>query len=105
MKLEMTVHARVDRIERLVTIVEHIGMGEIEATAPNPKNPGTSLVLTSTGVMLVRDDSCNRLITGWVAKTGQVINFYNSIGITKAPQRAVKRAKENRQKYGFLYEL
>ena len=62
MKFKMTYHAQVERIDRLVACVQHIGVGEVIKEMPG-RNGRTEL-LTDTGLLLVVHSATNTLITG-----------------------------------------
>ena len=103
--MKLTVHAQNDRMDRLVAIIDHVGIGEITLEVPNLQNPGTIAKVTTTGVILIVSETTDRLVTGYLGTFQQVAKIYRINGQDHLPQWMVKRLKENKKKYSFLYNL
>ncbi len=63
---QVSQHAVVDRIDRLMVIAEHIGWGEVIMEVVDETNSDHMLCLTSTGVLIVKGITKNALITAYV---------------------------------------
>jgi hypothetical protein len=107
MKFEMTQHAKVDRIDRLVKCIELLGVGEVILTASNEEDTrrGIKRQLTSTGLVLIVSLESNILITGYMGNLSQVNAIYYDNGIEKMPVSMRKQVKKNVEKYKFLLEM
>ena len=107
MKFEMTQHAKVDRIDRLVKCIELLGVGEVILTASNEEDTrrGIKRQLTSTGLVLIVSLESNILITGYMGNFSQVNAIYYENGIEKMPVSMRKQVKKNVEKYKFLLEM
>jgi hypothetical protein len=107
MKFEMTNHAKVDRLDRLVKCVELIGVGDVILTAENENDVrrGVKRQLTSTGLVLIVNSQSNILITGYMGNLNQVVAIYRENGIEKMPNSMHKQVKRNNEKYKFLLEM
>lgn len=103
--MKLTAHAQNDRLDRLVAIIDHVGIGEIAIEAPNLQNPGTIAKVTTTGVILIVDESSDRLVTGYLGTFQQVVKIYRIGGQDHLPQWMVKRLRENKKNYSFLFNL
>lgn len=101
---EMTMHAKVERLDRLVECVTHIGLGDVILTARN-YDRSSIRQLTSTGIILVTSADGKTLITGYMGNISQVVSMYRDNGINKVPDRIYKMVKRNCEKYKFLLEM
>lgn len=102
MKIEMTHHASVDRLERLSACIEYLGMNEIIREVPdNRHNRLAFRCLTDTGIILIKGDD-GKLITGYMATVAQVASLYPN---EKIPTAVLNRVKKNVQKYKFLLKM
>lgn len=102
MKIEMTYHASVERVDRLAACVEHLGMSKFVIEVPDRKYKGTKRCLTSTGIMMIISQTTGELITGWMASPAQVCSLYAG---KRVPQKLYNRVVKNNQMYAFLQEL
>lgn len=101
MKIEMTYHASVERLDRLAACVQYLGMNEIVKEQLDTKhNRNAVRKLTDTGIILVVAED-GKLITGYMATVAQVASFYDS----KTPSYMMNRVKKNVQKYKFLLKM
>ena len=100
MKFKMTYHAQVERIDRLVACVQHIGVGEVIKEMPG-RNGRTEL-LTDTGLLLVVHSATNTLITGYAVTPRQLGGIYQDQHI---PQYLRKKVQTNSKKFAFLFTM
>lgn len=102
MMMKMTYHAQVERIDRLVACIEHLGVGEIilETNFNNAR-----LRLTSTGLCLVMDQGGEKLITGYMCPIDRCTAMYRSCGYTRVPEAVYKTVIRNNKKYKFLLQM
>lgn len=63
---QVSQHAVVDRIDRLMVIAERIGWGEVIMETVDENDSDHMLCLTSTGVLIVKGITKNALITAYV---------------------------------------
>lgn len=101
---EMTDHAKVERLDRLVECVKRIGLGDVILTAPN-YDRSSMRQLTSTGIILVVSADGKTLITGYMGNMSQVISIYRANGIDKLPNSIYKMVKRNCEKHKCLLEM
>lgn len=97
-KMEMTYHASVERLDRLAACVEYLGMSQFVYEAPDPKYPGTIKCLTATGITVIKSSTSNTLITGWMASPREVAAMYKG----NAPKKLFARVIKNNEKFAFL---
>lgn len=104
METYITCHARFDRTERLVAMLAYIGLGEHKYQFTDCRHPDNTLVLTSTGLLLIYDKAMTTLITGYVPKVNKVaaLSAENGIRIDDLTFKAVKR---NVVKYRWIAEM
>lgn len=73
----VTAHAKIDRIDRITFIAERIGWGKEVLRVNDRHDPNNIiLVLTSTGVVLVKERHTDTLITTYVATVQMADAFY-----------------------------
>lgn len=72
---KLTKHASKDRIDRLIFIVENIGIGEIVCSAKQEKGNAT-VAITDTGVLLVLAQDGNTIITAWIASIADATHIW-----------------------------
>lgn len=72
----MTAHIIIDRADRINYIERTVGWGTIVVEAPDPVHPGTIKALTSTGVIVVRGEDDNTIITAWIAEVRQAVSVW-----------------------------
>jgi hypothetical protein len=102
MYVEMTYHAREERIDRLVLCVEHLGMGEIVVEARDDRYPGTIRRMTATGIIFVHDERTGRLVTGYMATAAQMHLIYRQARVKYIPEKIYKRVHKNNERFAFL---
>ena len=102
MMMKMTYHAQVERIDRLVACIEHLGVGEVvlETEFNNAR-----LRLTSTGLCLVMDQYEEKLITGYMCPVDRCAAMYHSNGYKRVPDTIYKTVTRNNKKYKFLLQM
>lgn len=105
MYVEMTYHAREERIDRLVECVEHLGMGKFVVEARDSRYPGTIRRMTATGIILVYDEKTDRLVTGYMATASQLYLIYQQARISYIPKKIYNRVHKNNELYAFLNEI
>ena len=104
--LNMSQHALKDRMDRLVSCIQAVGVGEVVfACKSNRTKYADSLVLncvTSTGLVLIIDITQNRLITGYLGTVPRVMGLYKSTGIDRMPVWLFKLLRKNEKKFSSL---
>ena len=105
MKVELTYHARVERIDRLTALLVNLELGEIILEAPDERNEGSVRCLTSTGIVLVKSMYTGAIITGYMATMDQLHAMYYSINQREIPRDILRRVKRNATHYSFLYSI
>jgi hypothetical protein len=104
--LNMSQHAINDRMDRLVSCIQAVGVGEIVfACKSNRTKYADSLVVncvTSTGLVLIIDIAQNRLITGYLGTVPRVMGLYKSSGLDRMPDWLFKLLRKNEKKFSFL---
>ena len=105
MKVELTYHARVERIDRLTALLVNLELGEIILEAPDERNEGSIRCLTSTGIVLVKSMYTGAIITGYMATMDQLHAMYYSINQREIPRDILRRVKRNATHYSFLYSI
>lgn len=86
--LTFSFHAYNDRADRIATVDNHIGWGQI---VKEKYYKNTYHCLTDTGVILIVDDSRSIILTLYVADRHSLQKFYAG----NAPQYLVKKVKYN----------
>lgn len=104
MKIELTQHARNDRLDRLSAILTVMDLGEIVLETADNHEDGIAM-LTSTGIVLIKSRSTGKLITGYMATPKQARGLYHSAGIERMPKEMKFRVEKNNEKYSFLYKV
>ena len=95
----VTAHAMIDRIDRVTFIAERIGWGKEVLRVNDRRNPTSIvLILTSTGVVLVKDRYTDTLITAYVATVQKTDAFYWQVKQKPTPAKL-------RQKVAYNYCL
>ena len=95
-KIIMTNHAKVDRIDRLTEIAMTVGWGDIILTIQeNHKR----YCLTSTGVLLVKNEVEEILITAYLANHFRVAAMYKTMGYDRVPTAIYKKVLNNEKRY------
>ena len=105
MKVTLTRHASVDRLDRLVALVEYLGVGDIVLEVPDDRHEDTIRCLTSTGIIFVKSITTGAIITGYMAGMDQVHAMYYSANYSKVPSRMYTRVAKNLEKYKFLRKM
>ena len=101
-KTSMTYHASVERIDRIVACIEHLGMDDFVLECAEP----TRLYrLTNTGILFVFNERGDTLITGYMATFDKVAALYKSQGYERIPLQMADRIARNNKKYKFLLQL
>jgi hypothetical protein len=82
----MSAHLIIDRKDRIAVIEKTVGWGKPVAEIKNIKNTNTTITLTDTGVIVVRDNE-NMILTAWVASISRAIAIYRTAyGQKKMPE-------------------
>lgn len=101
-KVNMSYHAKIERIDRLAACVEHIGIGEIVLEI---ERYGAVEQFMDNGLVLIINPATNTLITGYMATIKQMYAMFMENGYTKIPDRIYKTVRTNSKKYAFLYDM
>ena len=102
MYVEMTYHAREERIDRLALCVEHLGLGKIVVEARDDRYPGTIRRMTATGIIFVYDERTERLVTGYMATAAQMHLIYRQARVEYIPTKIYNRVHKNNELFAFL---
>lgn len=90
--MQMTKHARFERSERLLFIVDTVGIGEPLYIAP--AKGGGERVLTSTGVIIIKHG--NSIITAYIAQFNQAYSLFKAVNPNSIfPNKLERRIKYN----------
>jgi hypothetical protein len=99
----VTAHARIDRIDRITFIAERIGWGKEVLRVNDRHDPNNIiLILTSTGVVLVKERHTDTLITAYVATIQRADAFYWQVKQKPVPDKLRHRIVNN---YGLCVEF
>lgn len=104
-RCEMSYHAREERLDRLASVVEYLGMSKIIFEAPDRRYKDSVRCLTSTGIIFVKDEHTGKIITGFMATVPQVMALYMKNGYQKVPPKIYARVKKNNERFSFLLDL
>lgn len=105
MVVQMTYHAKEERLDRLAECVTVLGMGKIVVQAKDSRYPGTIRQLTATGIVLVFDEKSNRLVTGYMATVAQMHMIYRQAKVEKIPSKLYQRIHKNNNKFSYLHDF
>ena len=105
MIIQMTHHAKEERLDRLAECVTVLGMGKIVVQARDSRYPGTVRQLTATGIMLVFEEDTDKLITGYMATVAQMYCIYRQANIEYIPPKIYNRVHKNNSKFSYLAEF
>lgn len=96
--MKMSYHAHVERFDRIVKIVETVGIGEIVASLDNYTNEaGRKMSITTTGIALIIAKDDNSLITAFAPDIDLVTSFFRSMGWEKMPTTIYRSIMKNRK--------
>lgn len=98
----MTYHAKVERIDRITTILTEVGYNEFVLEV---KQPGRLWRLTDTGIIFIFDEAGETLITGYLGQRLKISSLYKQAGYAETPQRIWKTVIRNEKQYSFLYNI
>lgn len=101
MKVKMSRHVIEDRLDRLSSCIECLGVGEVILET---YRQDCRVCLTSTGLCLIYAKNENLLITGYMCTVKQCMGIYYSCGYEKVPEKFFKTVMRNEKKYSFLLE-
>ena len=94
MTAKMTYHVANDRLDRVMIIAQHIGWGTELVCVPDSRDSEHLLVLTSTGVLLVKSRK-GHLVTAYVPTVGKVRAIYSSMGYDHVPDGVFFRLQKS----------
>lgn len=102
--MEKTLHWD-ERRSRNDFIKDVIGIGNVVDTFKwdkgHPNGPELHSI-TDTGIIIVRNERTNKLVTTLIARPGQIYRYYSTNGL-KAPQHLMDIAQEHMNKgYNYL---
>lgn len=95
--MKVTVHAAVERIDRIVYIAQNIGWGEGIAVEVRREEKGTRECLIDSGVLIVKDINEDIFITAYVPSFEKTLSLYKMAG-KRIPSYIAVKIKKN-QKY------
>lgn len=99
---KMTYHAKVERIDRIATLLAEVGYNEFILEV---KESGLLWRLTDTGIIFIFDEAGETLITGYLGQRMKVSSLYKQAGYDKTPQKVWKTIIRNEKQYSFLYSI
>jgi hypothetical protein len=100
--MNITYHAKYERLDRLATIGASVGFGEVIKERVWVSNGKPSRrKLTSTGVILVYAMDSDTLITGWLASTQQAQTFFHK----PLPSQVRRVIEVNEKKYRKMVDF
>lgn len=99
--MRMTYHARVERLDRLVACMTHIGYNEFAYDLTDERNPEHFYTITDTGLILVRAADDGSLITGYMGTINQITAIFKG----NVPVSLRKTVIHNNKKYAFLLKM
>ena len=94
MTAHMTRHVTEDRLDRVMAIAQHVGWGTELVSVTDQNSPDHLLVLTSTGVLLVKSHK-GHLITAYVPTVGKVRAIYTTMGYDHIPDPVYFRLQKS----------
>lgn len=97
MKMDMTKHAVVDRIDRCVYIAQKIGFGDKIVCEGFRRDKGTRQCLSETGILIVKMPESETMVTAYIPTLEQAGMIYKSAGL-HMPNWMAQKVKKN-QKY------
>ena len=100
-KIHFSEHAQYDRQDRIVRIATSIGFGEVVHIFRRKNQYGyTRHCITSTGVVVIKDDKQETVITMFACTEKQLLGYYNN----RKPPNAVYKAVMRNSKKKYLFE-
>ena len=99
--MKMSYHARVERLDRLVACMTHIGYNEFAYEIPDPRSPDHIYTITDTGIILVRGADDGTVVTGYMATIKKLTAIFNG----NVPTGLKKIVVRNEKKYAFLLRM
>lgn len=97
MKIQLTKHAKEDRIERMLYITQTIGFGERIVCEGSRRDKGTRQCITETGILIVKMPEEETMVTAYIPTLEQAGMIYKSAGL-HMPNWMAQKIKKN-QKY------
>lgn len=97
LQLNMTYHARADRLDRLALCVEKFGIGEFIVEYYDTSRHATRK-LSTTGMMLIVGEN-NELITGYMATVTQIKEIYQCKLNRQPPSWILVQARNNQKRW------
>lgn len=101
MKMQLTKHARNDRVDRIMYIAENVGWGEPVFEFADAARQ-TRSVLTSTGVIIIKNYNVDRLITAYVGRIDEVKFMYASKGYNRIPEFMYSKVMKNKKHLPYM---
>lgn len=99
--MKMSYHARVERIDRLVACMTHLGYNEFAYEIPDPRSPDHVYTITDTGIILVRGVDDGTVVTGYMATIAKITALFHG----NVPTQLKKTVVRNEKKYAFLLRM
>lgn len=105
MMMNVSQHCSNDRLDRLISIIMEIGVGEIIHVFPSANQFGpTEHCVTNTGVLIIRSPKDGKMITGFMLTTDRAVALYRSNGMKNPPVTLMKTIQNNEKKRKHLFE-
>ena len=104
MTANLSNHLVRDRIDRMNYIVNQIGIGTVIIEAIDPKTHAIRQ-LTDTGIMIIKSEKEDKIITMYVANQKNLHECYKWAGRKKVPEAMENKVKKNKIHIAILDEL
>lgn len=95
-------HLQKERAERVYMIETCIGWGETMLEVHDYKKEHTTTILTTTGVVVIKDSYTEKIITAYVPSPSHLISIFMKAGKTSVPNEFFTTT---RRAYQILNEL
>lgn len=102
--VNLTYHAREERIARLTECLNLLGVSETILEVPDytHHNGRCMRCLTATGMLFIIDKDNNQMVTGYMANVRQVASMYYAMGYDRIPLDVYRVIKNNERMYEYL---
>lgn len=99
--IQMTYHAKVERVQRIEAVARIIGITRPVLEYIDYEN-GKRYQLTTTGIILVLALDQELLITAFMATYEQAHKLYSLVGKKRVAPKMEKKINKNLEKYSYL---
>lgn len=103
--MTMSNHAINDRLDRLASCIELLGMSKFILEVKSHKDPTAVMCLTSTGIIFILNKDTRKVVTGFMATPERVYALYKNAGYEKVPSKIYNRVLKNCSRYSYLLAM